>query len=60
MDYRHIRVENLTRGVVIAERGLQAGGLLRRTLGLHVLPRLEPGQGLLLPGATTIDTMFMR
>jgi uncharacterized membrane protein (UPF0127 family) len=32
----------------------------QRIFGLHLLPRLAEGEGLLLPGATTIDTMFMR
>jgi uncharacterized membrane protein (UPF0127 family) len=31
----------------------------RRILGLHLLPDLQVGEGLLLPGATTIDTVFM-
>jgi len=33
--------------------------MIQRILGLHLLPRLQEGEGLLLPGATTIDTAFM-
>ena len=58
--YRFVRVENTTRGTVVAERCRIAGSMRERILGLHLLPRLEPGEGLLLPGATTIDTTFMR
>lgn len=58
--YRLVRVENVTRGTVLAERCRVAGSLRERILGLHLLPRLQPGQGLLLRGATSIDTTFMR
>ena len=37
-----------------------ATGLIQVVFGLHLLPRLAAGEGLLLPGATTIDTTFMR
>jgi len=56
---RYIRIENLTRGSVVAERCRIAGTLVQRIFGLHLLPRLAVGEGLLLPGATTIDTTFM-
>ena len=56
---RYARVSNQTRGTTVAERCRIAEGVAQRILGLHLLPRLEPGQGLLLPGATTIDTTFM-
>jgi uncharacterized membrane protein (UPF0127 family) len=58
--YSFVRVENLTRGTVPAERCRVAGSLRERILGLHLLPRLEVGEGLLLPDATSIDTTFMR
>jgi uncharacterized membrane protein (UPF0127 family) len=58
--YRLVRVENVTRGTVPAERCRVAGSIRERILGLHLLPQLAPGEGLLLPGATTIDTVFMR
>jgi uncharacterized membrane protein (UPF0127 family) len=56
---RYAVVRNLTRDTIVAERCRIAQGLAQRVLGLHLLPRLEEGQGLLLPGATTIDTAFM-
>ena len=57
--YRFVRVDNTTRATVVAERCRVAGSMRERILGLHLLPRLEPGEGLILPGATTIDTTFM-
>jgi uncharacterized protein len=57
--YGSARVTNTTRGTVVAEYCRIARGVTQRIFGLHLLPRLEPGEGLLLPGATTIDTTFM-
>jgi uncharacterized membrane protein (UPF0127 family) len=57
--YRHVRIRNLTRDSVVAERCRVAQSVLRRIFGLHLLPRLQAGEGLLLSGATTIDTTFM-
>lgn len=57
--YRLVRVVNATRQTVVAERCRIAQGFVRTVLGLHLLPRLEADEGLLLPGATTIDTTFM-
>ena len=56
---RYIRITNETRDTVIAERCKVASGLFQLIFGLHLLPRIQSGQGLLLPGATTIDTTFM-
>jgi uncharacterized protein len=56
---RYAVVRNLTRDSTVADRCRIAQGLAQKVLGLHLLPRLEDGQGLLLPGATTIDTAFM-
>ena len=56
---RYVRVTNETRGSVVAERCRVASGLFQTIFGLHLLPRLKTGEGLLLPGATTIDTTFM-
>ena len=56
---RYVRIDNLTRGTTVAERCRVAGSIFQRIFGLHLLPRLESGGGLLLPGATTIDTAFM-
>jgi uncharacterized membrane protein (UPF0127 family) len=57
---RYVRINNLTRGSTVAGRCRVAGSILQRIFGLHLVPRLKPGEGLLLPGATTIDTTFMR
>jgi hypothetical protein len=59
VGYSHASVRNRRNGRPVAPRCRIARGPLRRTLGLHLLPQLEEGDGLLLPGATTIDTMFM-
>jgi uncharacterized protein len=56
---RFVRVTNEERGTVLAERCRVATGLVQVVFGLHLLPRLAAGEGLLLPGATTIDTTFM-
>ena len=57
--YRLVRVENATRGTTVADRCRVAGSIRERIFGLHLLPRLQPGEGLILPGSTTIDTTFM-
>jgi len=59
MRYREVHVTNVTRGTSVAATCRVALGLRERVLGLHLLPRLQAGEGLLLPGATTIDTTFM-
>jgi uncharacterized protein len=56
---RYARIRNQTRDTTVAEHCRIAEGLAQRIFGLHLLPRLESGQGLLLRGATTIDTTFM-
>jgi uncharacterized membrane protein (UPF0127 family) len=58
--YRLVSVENLTRETSVAERCRIAGSVRERIFGLHLLPRLAGGEGLLLRGSTTIDTTFMR
>ena len=57
---RFVRVENVTRGTVLADRCRVAQGLRQRIFGLHLWPQLREGEGLLLPGANSIDTTFMR
>ena len=57
--YDHASVINTTRDTTVAARCLIARGVPQRIFGLHLLPRLRDGEGLLLPGATTIDTTFM-
>jgi uncharacterized protein len=57
---RYVRIENQTRGSLLTQRCKVAETLVQRIFGLHLLPRLSAGEGLLLPGSTTIDTTFMR
>jgi hypothetical protein len=57
---RRVRILNETRGSVVAERCRIAQGPFQTVFGLHILPQLKDGEGLLLPGSTTIDTTFMR
>jgi uncharacterized membrane protein (UPF0127 family) len=56
---RYVRIDNLTRGSTVADRCRVAGSIVQRIFGLHLVPQLKAGEGLLLPGATTIDTTFM-
>ena len=58
--YGYVRIRDATRDCVVAARCRVARSVFQRIFGLHLLPRLEPGEGLLLPGSTTIDTTFMR
>jgi uncharacterized membrane protein (UPF0127 family) len=58
--YRLVSVQNVTRGTDVAPRCRVAQSIRERILGLHLLPRLGEGEGLMLPNATTIDTTFMR
>lgn len=53
-------VVNLDRGTIVAEHCRVARSPLRRVLGLHLLPPLAEGDALLLPGASSMDTTFMR
>jgi hypothetical protein len=57
---RFVRVENATRGTTLTDRCRVAQGIRQRIFGLHLWPQLTEGEGLLLPGANSIDTMFMR
>jgi uncharacterized membrane protein (UPF0127 family) len=57
---RFVRVENVTRNTVVADRCRVAQGVRQRIFGLHLWPELQHGEALLLPGANSIDTTFMR
>jgi len=57
--YDLARITNTTRSTTVAAHCRIARGLTQRIFGLHLLPRLAEGEGLLLPGSTTIDTTFM-
>ena len=59
-ESRFVRIENVTRSTVLAKRCRVAQGVRQRIFGLHVWPELREGEGLLLPGANSIDTTFMR
>jgi uncharacterized membrane protein (UPF0127 family) len=59
-ESRFVRVENVTRGTVVAERCRVAQSVRQRIFGLHLWPQLAEGEGLLLPGANSNDTTFMR
>jgi len=58
--YALVSVDNVTRGTSVAARCRIAGSMRERIFGLHLLPELAAGEGLLLRGSTTIDTTFMR
>jgi uncharacterized protein len=57
---RYVRVDNLTRGTLLAERCRIAAGLLDRAVGLLRTASLEPGSGLLLERTQSIHMFFMR
>ena len=58
--YRLARVRNESRDTVLAERCRIAANPVRRIFGLHLLPELSAGEALLLPGTSSMDTLFMR
>jgi hypothetical protein len=60
MSYRMISVDNPGRRTTVAATCRVAGSWREKIFGLHLLPQLQEGEGLLLRGATTIDTTFMR
>lgn len=55
-----LRVMNLDRGTVLANRVACAQTFLARLRGLMGTPMLPPGAGLLLQGDNAIHTCFMR
>jgi len=57
---RYVRVANLTRGTMVAERCRVATSLRDRTLGLLATASLAPGEGLLLERTQSIHMFFMR
>ena len=57
---RYVRVDNLTRTTVVAERCRVAASLRDRTVGLLATPSLEPGKGLLIERTQSIHMFFMR
>ncbi len=57
---RHVRVENLTRGTVVARRGRVAASWTERMIGLLRSPEPRAGEGLLIERTSSIHMWFMR
>jgi len=57
---RYVRIENQTRGTVIADRCRVASSLGERTVGLLATPEVLPGEGLLIERTQSIHMFFMR
>ena len=57
---RSIRIENLTRQTVLAERGELASNPWRRMKGLLGRDGLDPGQALVIQPCQGVHTWFMR
>jgi uncharacterized membrane protein (UPF0127 family) len=57
---RHVRIQNLTRGTLLAERCRVAGSLRDRTVGLLGTAEPHPGDGLLIERTQSIHMFFMR
>ena len=57
---RSLRIRNVTRGTIVAERCDVAASYLRRMFGLIPRARLGEGEGLLLLRTSAITMMFMR
>ena len=57
---RFVRIVNLTRGSVVAERCRVARSLAERTVGLLATPELPVGEGLLIERTQSIHMFFMR
>ena len=57
---RYVRVDNLTRGTLVADRCRVAASLRDRTVGLLATPSLAAGEGLLIERTQSIHMFFMR
>lgn len=57
---RYVRIENQTRGTIVAERCRVARSLLERMVGLLGTPEPPRGHGLLIERAQSIHMLFMR
>jgi uncharacterized membrane protein (UPF0127 family) len=58
-DPSHVRIENVTRGTVVAERVRVASSALARTVGLLRTPEVRPGEGLWIERSPSIHMFFM-
>jgi uncharacterized membrane protein (UPF0127 family) len=56
----HLRVENGTRGTVVADRARVASSTIDRTVGLLRTPEVRPGEGLWIERSPSIHMLFMR
>ncbi len=57
---RYVRVENVTRGTLIAERCRVASSAVDRSVGLLRTAEVLPGEGLLIERSPSIHMFFMR
>ena len=55
-----MRIENVTRGTVVAERVRVASSAIDRTVGLLRTPEVKPGEGLWIERSPSIHMFFMR
>ena len=54
-----VRVENVTRGTIVAERVRVASSMRDRTVGLLRTPEVRPGEGLWIERSPSIHMFFM-
>lgn len=57
---RFVRVENVSRGTVVAEHVRVASSALDRSVGLLRTPEVRPGEGLWIERSPSIHMWFMR
>jgi uncharacterized membrane protein (UPF0127 family) len=55
-----VRVRNLTKGTVVAERCRVASSVVDRTVGLLATAQVAPGEGLWIERSPSIHMFFMR
>ncbi len=55
-----VRVENITRGTVLAHSAQVADNIVTRFLGLQGRAKLDEGHGMVIRPCSGIHTMFMR
>src|SRR5688500_11762855 len=60
MAARIVRVINMTKGTLVAERCRVASSLRDRTVGLLATPEVMPGEGLWIDRSPSIHMFFMR
>ena len=57
---RYVRIENATRGTLVASRCRVASSAVDRSVGLLRTPEVKPGEGLLIERSPSIHMFFMR